>query len=348
VSGLLEAVTPARNSRTRVAVVGCGLIGRRRARAAMLHSDSEVRVLCDRDPAAARAVDGAACDVTDDWRAVVTRPDVDVVAVATPNGLLADIAVAALQAGKHVLMEKPMGRDLGEALRIRDAAAESGRVLGVGFNHRHHPAVQRAVALVGSGGIGRVLWLRARYGHGGRPGLEQEWRSDPAQAGGGELLDQGIHLIDLFTWIAGVPTAAFGMTQTAAWHIEPLEDNAFGMLRFRSGAIGQLHVSMTQWKNLFSLEVHGDAGAVVVEGLGGSYGVERLACVKRAFAGGAPEMIEERFEGPDESWSSEWHQFLELVAGRPSDCAGADDGVAAMRVADALYRSAASGSMVQL
>lgn len=332
-----------------VAVIGCGLIGRRRARAAALDPRTELRVLCDSDAASAAGVEGAAaCTVTADWREAIARQDVDVVAVATPNGLLADVATAALEAGKHVLMEKPMGRNLSEALRIRDAAAASRRFLGVGFNHRHHPAVRRAAGLVRGGAIGRVHWLRARYGHGGRPGLEKEWRSDPTQAGGGELLDQGIHVIDLFLWLAGLPVSVFGVTQTASWPIEPLEDNAFGLLRFADGAVGQLHVSMTQWKNLFSLEVHGEAGAVVVEGLGGSYGVERLTCVARAFAGGAPQLAEERFEGPDESWADEWAQFIEAVRGRPHECAGAEDGAAAMRVADALYRSAATGAMVDV
>jgi predicted dehydrogenase len=326
-----------------VGVIGCGLIGGRRARAAAEHPRTRLVAVADVDEGAARAAAGESCDVATDWRAVLSRPDVDIVVVATPNGLLEDVVTAALRGGRHVLMEKPMGRNLEEARRMAAVAAESGRVLGVGFNHRHHPAVRRALELVRAGAIGRVVSIRGRYGHGGRPGLESEWRADPAQAGGGELLDQGIHLLDLFNCIAGAPHDVFGAVQTAVWAVHPLEDNAYALLRFGNGAVGQLHASMTQWKNLFSLEVHGEAGAVVVDGLGGSYGVERLVHVRRAFQGGAPEMREELFDGPDLSWADEWGAFIAAVDGVPSGVAvaGPEDGVLAMQVVDAIYRSAA-------
>jgi predicted dehydrogenase len=336
-------VRPRRQDVAGVAIIGCGLIGRRRAQAATLHGESEVRVLCDTDADAACAAGEGTGAVTSDWSEAIARDDVDVVVVSTPNGLAAQIAIAALAAGRHVLMEKPMGRDLAEAARVHAAALSSGRVLGVGFNHRHHPAIRAAAQLVSAGAIGRLHWLRARYGHGGRPGLEREWRSDPAQAGGGELLDQGIHVLDLFLWLAGAPTSVYGITRTTSWPIAPLEDNAFGVLQFTGGVVAQLHVSMTQWKNLFSLEVHGEAGAVIVEGLGGSYGTERLIRVRRAFEGGAPEVEEVHFEGADESWLHEWRHFMDAVNGRPHGLTGAADGLAAMRVADALYRSAAEG-----
>jgi predicted dehydrogenase len=329
-----------------VAVVGCGLIGRRRVSAAAAHPGSRVRRLVDTDPAAMRGIAAADVAVATDWRAVLADPAVDIVVVSTPNTPAADIAVAALQAGRHVLMEKPMGRSLADAQRIHAAAVASGRILQVGFNHRHHPAIQRAAQLVRGGAIGRVVTLRARYGHGGRPGLEAEWRSNPEQSGGGELLDQGVHIADLFQWMAGMPSEVVGMVQTAVWPITPLEDNAYGLLRYEGGAVAQLHVSMTQWRNLFSLEVYGEAGAVIVDGLGGSYGTERLVRLERAFAGGPPAVQEEEFPGPDLSWAREWDAFLAAVARGGGD--SADDGLAAMRIIDALYRSAASGAPVHL
>jgi predicted dehydrogenase len=332
-----------------VAVVGCGLIGHRRARIALAHARTTLRLAVDRAPEAARALVSADCTAGIEWRDVLDREDVEIVVVATPNGLLAEIAIAALGAGKHVLMEKPMGRNLTEARSIHAAAARSGRVLQVGFNHRFHPAIRRAAELMRGGAVGRLITFRARYGHGGRPGLEQEWRSDAAQAGGGELIDQGVHLADLLHWMAGMPATAFAQLQTAVWGIEPLEDNAYGLLRFADGAVAQLHVSMTQWKNLFSLEVHGETGALVVDGLGGSYGVERLIRVERALAGGPPAVHEERFEGEDDSWAREWEAFLARIDGAPaSRAAGPDDGLAAMQIIDALYRAARAGTPVPL
>ncbi|CAN5677014.1 Gfo/Idh/MocA family oxidoreductase [soil metagenome] len=346
-----------------VAVVGCGLIGRRRAASALAHPRTTLRVLIDRVPAAAQEVAGPDCSVSADWQTALDRTDVDIIVVSTPNNLLAEVAITAMQAGKHVLLEKPMGRNLDEALRIHAAAVASGRVLQVGFNHRFHPGIRRAAELIREGAIGRLISVRARYGHGGRPGLEKEWRSDPEQAGGGELIDQGVHLADLIHWMAGMPVTAFGHVQTAVWPIEPLEDNAWGLLRFANGAVAQLHVSMTQWKNMFSLEVHGDAGAVTVEGLGGSYGVERLTRVDRAVAGGVPAVNEEIFEGADGSWAAEWEAFMGRIDGATADRGGrlpneagdragtagsADDGLAAMRIVDALYRSASAGVPVPL
>lgn len=328
-----------------VAVVGCGLIGQRRARTALLHPGTALRLVVDSAAEAAASLARGTCDASVDWRHTIDRSDVDVVVVATPNHLLAEIAIAALAAGKHVLMEKPMGRNLAEARAIHDAAGASTGVLHVGFNHRFHPAIRRALELVAGGAVGRVLNVRARYGHGGRPGLEHEWRSDPECAGGGELLDQGVHLADLIYLLCGMPESVFAEVQTAAWPIAPLEDNAYAIMRFAGGAIAQLHVSMTQWKNLFSFEVHGDAGAVIVDGLGGSYGVERLVRVERAY-GGAPAMHEHRFDGEDPSWTDEWDAFVARIGGAPAANAPAGNaaqGLAAMRIIDALYQSASAG-----
>ncbi|HSJ05456.1 MAG TPA: Gfo/Idh/MocA family oxidoreductase [Longimicrobiales bacterium] len=330
-----------------VLVVGCGLIGRRRARSATAHAGSRLCAVVDPDPAASAGLASGTCDVVADWQSALLRPDIDVVVVATPNAWLADVAVAALEAGKHVLMEKPMGRGLEEALRIARAAEGSSGVLRIGFNHRHHPGIRQAAERVRSGALGPLITLRARYGHGGRPGLEREWRSDPVQAGGGELLDQGVHLADLFHWLAGMPDEVFAMTQTAVWPIAPLEDNAYALMRFGGGAVGQWHVSMSQWKNLFSLEVHGEAGAVIVEGLGGSYGTERLAVVVRAFEGGRPAIEERSFDGEDASWDLEWEAFLRDIATGSMTESHAGDGVAAMRIIEALYRSARDGVVVR-
>ena len=333
-----------------VAVIGCGLIGRRRARTVTAHPGSRLRVVVDADAARAEEVAREhGCDIAPEWQAALERKDVDTVVVSTPNHLLAEIGGAALASGRHVLLEKPMGRSYEEALAIAAAAARArdrGRILKLGFNHRYHPAIEGAYELVAAGELGRVLNLRARYGHGSRPGCEAEWRADPERAGGGELTDQGVHIADLFHWLAGPVESAFGVLQTAFWRIEPLEDNAFGLFRFANGAVGQLHASMTQWKNLFSLEVHGERGAVVVEGLGGSYGPERLTVVRRRPQGGVPDTTERAFPGEDGSWAAEWADFVAATSSGEVTRGSAADGLAAMRMIDALYRSARAGAPV--
>ena len=184
---------------------------------------------------------------------------------------------------------------------------QAGVILKTGFNHRHHPAIWRAHELCAEGAIGPLMFIRAVYGHGGRPGYDKEWRADADLSGGGELLDQGVHIVDLCRWFLGDFAEVFGSTATYFWdlgHFESagrdspraangqsvapssisLEDNAFALLRTADGRVAQFHTSWTQWKNRFSFEVFGRDGYLRVEGLGGSYGVERLE-VGRAQAG---------------------------------------------------------------
>ena len=331
-----------------VGVVGCGLIGKRRAAVAAATPASRCVAVTDASPAIARSVASEThAEAVGDWRAIVARDDVDIVVVATPNAFLAEVGIAAMEAGKHVLIEKPMGRNLEEAMRLAESARSTGRVLKIGFNHRYHPAIARAHEALERGDIGRIINVRCRYGHGGRAGYELEWRGSREMAGGGELTDQGVHVTDLLHWFAGVPVEAFGMVQTAVWPLGDLEDNGFGLFRFEGGAIASFHTSWTQWKNLFSLEVFGERGALQMEGLGRSYGPERLIIHRRRAEGGAPDTQEEEFPGEDISWQLEWDDFLGGIDGRPM-LGNAADGVISMRMLDALYRSASQKSMVSV
>jgi predicted dehydrogenase len=328
----------------RVGIVGCGLIGGRRAAEAARHSGTVLRKVADAD--AARATELAAmydAQAVGDWRQLVGDPSLDIIVVSTPNAYIAPIAIAALESGKHVLVEKPPGRNLEDAQRIAAAQLISGKVLKVGFNHRYHPALSRAHQLLAAGAIGEVFNLRARYGHGGRPGYDKEWRGNRELAGGGELTDQGVHLADLVNWMVGVPERAFCLLQTAAWPIDPLEDNAFALLDFANGCVASFHTSWTQWKNLFSFEMFGTQGALCVEGLGGSYGTQRLLHYRRKPEGGAPDLAEQTFDGPDCSWKLEWQDFIHAICGEGVCLGTAKDGIAAMAMIDALYRSAAAG-----
>ncbi len=333
----------------KVAVIGCGLIGKRRSQTATDHPLSELAIVVDINSAAAEAVAVQyGCESSTDWKAAIARPDIDIVAVATHNGLLAEIAIAALQAGKHVLIEKPMGRNLAEALQMAEAAKAADRILKIGFNHRYHPALAKAYDLFQAGAIGDIINIRARYGHGGRPGYENEWRGNPELAGGGELTDQGVHIADLIHWFAGLPTEAFAYLQTAIWPIQPLEDNGFGLFRFGDGAIASFHTSWTQWKNLFSFEIYGQKGSLTIEGLGKSYGIERLTIAYRKPEGGVPDLEDLVFDLPDISWELEWQDFIGAIVAKTPYWGTPEEGVNAMRMLDALYRSAKTGAAIHV
>ena len=326
-----------------VAVVGCGLIGKRRAEQAKSHPATELRITIDANEASARAIaEEFGAEWATDYNKAITS-DVDIVVVATPNGFLRDVAVAALDAGKHVLIEKPMGRNLDEALEMAAAADRAGRRLKIGFNHRYHPAIAEAHRRFSAGDVGEFIHARARYGHGGRPGYEKEWRGNPTLAGGGELTDQGVHVIDLLQWFVGAaPAEAFGYLQTAVWPLGQLEDNAFALLKWPNGTVASFHTAWTQWKNLFSFEVFGSKGSLVIDGLGKSYGTETLTMAIRKPEGGVPDMETLTYDGPDASWALEWEDFVKGIQTGGTFLGDAAEGVAVMRTLDAIYRAAQS------
>jgi predicted dehydrogenase len=350
-----------------VALIGCGAVGRRRARVLGRPAAGTLVVAVDRDSARATAVAAeAGGQAGTDWETAVRREDVDAVIVSTTHDALAPIAIAALRCEKHVLVEKPMARTAAEAEAVVRATAEvetrrcaAGRrplVLKVGFNHRHHPAVARAHAALLRGEIGEPLFARCRYGHGGRPGYETEWRAAPEVAGGGELLDQGIHALDLFRWFLGDFVEATGFTSTYVWRPDRVkdavyrgvEDNAFGLFRTAKGQVASLHASWTQWKNLFSFEVFGRGGYVTVEGLGGSYGVERLTVGRRLPASDPPEERSTEFSGPDASWEEEWDEFLAAIREERPPLGSAYDAREALKMVQAIYESQRTGAVAHL
>ena len=335
------------NGRLGVAVVGCGLIGKRRAEQAHVHPRTRLVATADVNvETASLAATPYGAQSFQDWRDAVLRNDVDVVVVATSNGNLAEITCAALDGGKHVLVEKPMGRDYAEAKEMMAAAEAAGRRLKIGFNHRYHPALSEAHRRFRAGLIGRFIHARVRYGHGGRPGYETEWRGNRELAGGGELTDQGVHVIDLLQWFVGVPDEAFAYLQTAVWPLGDLEDNAFALLRWKDGTVASFHTAWTQWKNLFSFELFGSEGSLVVEGLGKSYGVETLTMSIRRPEGGVPEQETIAFDRADDSWALEWDDFVSGICSGGPFLSEAREGVEVMRTLDAIYRSAAAGAPV--
>ncbi len=319
-----------------VAIVGCGLIGQKRATAlggARLTACADVKR--ERAEALARTAPGAIAE--DDWRAAIDRTDVDIVVVATTNDRLAEVARSAVAAGKHVLVEKPGARTVAEIDTVIEAARRHQRLVRVGFNHRYHPALLKARELFESGVLGEMMFLRGRYGHGGRIGYESEWRADPALSGGGELIDQGIHLIDLSRWFLGDFASISGFAHTYFWQM-PVDDNAFMLLRTARDQTAFLHVSCTEWKNLFSFEIYGKIAKLHIEGLGGSYGVERLTFYKMLPEMGPPETTSWEYPRGDQSWALEFSEFLEDIRLDRQPSASLADARAALAIVEEVYR----------
>ena len=318
-----------------IAIAGCGLIGSKRAQAL---AGAQLTMCCDLDRGRAQGLAAAhpGAEVVADWRAIATSPDVDIVIVATTHDMLAPIAAAAAGAGKHVLMEKPGARRASELDAVADAASRTGALVRVGFSHRYHRAFQKAREIFESGAAGPLLFIRGRYGHGGRPGYEREWRADPALSGGGELLDQGVHLIDLARWFLGDFTRVTGRTPSFFWKM-PVEDNAFLLLETAAGQIAFLHAGWTEWKNLFSFEICGRDGKLEIAGLGGSYGTERLTFYKMHPGMGPPETTAWEFPMADNSWEVEFAEFLEDIRRKRQPRPGIPDARAVLLIVEQVY-----------
>ncbi len=331
----------------RVGIVGAGFIGRKRAEIARAHADCSVCWVYDLNAqAAADLAADCGAQVAASWQDIATG-NVDIVVVATTHDALAPISAACLEGGKHVLCEKPMGRNPREAEEAVQAAIKADRVLKAGYNHRYHPAIQKVYEVCAGGQLGPLMNIRGRYGHGGRPGYDREWRAIPERAGGGELLDQGAHLIDLSKWILGDFAEVTGYVETHFWDMKPLEDNAYGLFRTAAGQIASLHVSWTQWKNLFSFEVYGRDGYAIAEGLGRSYGMEKAHIGRRRPEGGAPEEDVFEFAGEDASWALEWADFLGGIDGSRTPYSLGAEALETLEWVYRLYRASQTRSAVR-
>jgi len=319
------------------AVIGCGLIGKKRVLG--MPAGSQLAVACDTNLARAEdlvklAKGGRAVA---DYQSAVSDPKVEAVFVSTLNSTLAPITLAAVKNGKHVLVEKPAAISVAELDEIEAAAKKTGALVRVGYNHRFHPACLKAVELFRSGVLGPMMFLRGRYGQGGRLGYEKEWRADPKLAGGGELIDQGVHLIDLAGIFLGDFTTVEGHVATYFWKM-PVDDNAFLSLRNAAGNTAWLQVSCSEWKNLFSLEIYGRDAKLHWEGLGRSYGVERLTYYKMLPEMGPPETTIWEFPRGDESWKIEMTEFFEDIKLKRTPVPGLKEAKAALAVVEKIYQ----------
>lgn len=327
----------------KIGVIGYGKLGRRRAALIAQHPAFSLSALCDPAGDPQEAIDG--CRFFLDARDLLRDETIEAVFVCTPNAVTASVVVEALDAGKHVFAEKPPGRTLEDIRCIRQAEARhAGATLKFGFNHREHESVRLSQSLIGSGELGRVMWMRGVYGKAGGPGFERDWRSDPAIAGGGILLDQGIHMLDLFRLFGGEFDEVKSFVSQSFWRTG-LEDNAFALLRGNAGVVAMLHSSATHWNHTFRLEIYLTEGYLVLSGfLTGSrtYGREALVVGRRDWAdpdGARGNPREERYYfDEDRSWEREIDDFARAVMdGTPVSSGGSLDALKAMELVARVY-----------
>lgn len=306
----------------RIGIVGAGLIGRKRA-SSLEYNDVLVGIY-DRNSALSESVsrefDTASFGSTSELVSAVGKGGL--IIVATLHDGLVREAIVAIENGCHVLIEKPGARNAEEFRELIDLAETNEVRVRVGYNHRFHPAILEMKKVIASKEFGEIQLVRARYGHGGRTGYENEWRANKALSGGGELLDQGSHLLDLARFMAGEIEVEFSSLPTIYWDME-VEDNAFMFGKLLNGSPAWLHASWTEWKNIFSLEVFLKTAKLEVNGLGGSYGPESFTKHHMKSGLGPPESITIQYPPGDDSWKLELDDVRKSLIGLP--CIGADE-----------------------
>ncbi|MCH2154702.1 MAG: Gfo/Idh/MocA family oxidoreductase [Opitutales bacterium] len=276
--------------------------------------------------------------------ALLEDPNIDALFICTPNYRIVPLCKASLEAGKHVFSEKPPAFNAAEIEEVRAVEARSGKKLMYGFNHRHHGSIQKMKHIVDEGSMGKILWMRGRYGKEVDETYFEGWRADPKLAGGGIMLDQGIHMLDLFLYFAGEFDEIHSLVSNLLWKTESLEDNVFAIMKnSTSGVCASLHSTMTQWRYLFSLEIFLERGALILNGLktsSGVYGDESLAIKYNTSnrAQGSFESEENLTYHTDHSWDEEIRTFFHAInSGSEIKLGNSTDALTLMKAMDRIY-----------
>ena len=334
----------------RTAIIGMGKMGRIRKRELDAHPGFEVVGLCDLyENLADEFPHLTFCR---QWEKML-RIDLDAVFVCTYNNISPDIVCAGLNKGCHVFCEKPPGSSVKDVKRIiSDENAAEGKILKFGFNHRFHYAIMEAKAIIDSGRYGRILWARGIYGKAGGLFFESDWRSDKKLAGGGILLDQGIHMLDLMLYLLGDFVEIKSFVENTYWKEIALEDNAFVLMKTADGKIAMVHSSANHWKHKFSLDIFMEDGYLSVNGLitsTRSYGEESITFAQKQFEDEAQAFGRPREEtiyfDRDDSWRLELEEFHESIIGSKTNFHGnSEDALKVMQLVEKIYQSNNSDS----
>ncbi len=323
----------------RVGIIGFGGMGQIRFDA--VSSDPRGRVTAIADPTRDPNIPGVRHYRSPD--ALLADADVDAVFICTPNHLNQPLTIQALESGKHVFCEKPPAFSAAEMEKVMAVERAADRRLMYGFNHRHHDSVKKAKALSDSGIYGRILWMRGRYGKSVDQRFYENWRSQRELAGGGILMDQGIHMLDLFLMLGVDFEEVKAFVSNLYWKLD-VEDNVFAILRNRAGVVASLHSTMTQWRHLFSFEIFLEHGYIVINGLlttSGTYGEEAMTVAKnRTSAPAATWSDEEHFRfNVNNSWRYEVDYFFDAITrGVPVQWGTSQDALKLMRLVEKIYQ----------
>tara|TARA_Y100001947_G_C10320957_1_gene296156 strand:- start:534 stop:1526 length:993 start_codon:yes stop_codon:yes gene_type:complete len=321
----------------KVGIIGYGKMGQIRHQVISAFEDVQVQLIYDPEKVDTEIEKAQNSDQ------IIENPEIDAVFTCTPNYLNKPLTIQSLKAGKHVFCEKPPAFTAKDIEEIRAVEKESGKVLMYGFNHRHHASIKYMKKLVDDKEFGKILWMRGRYGKSVDETFYDNWRAKKELAGGGILIDQGIHMLDLFLHLGGNFDNVHASVSNLYWNLS-VEDNVFATLEnTKTGLAASLHSTMTQWRHLVSLEVFLEKGYLVLNGLktsSNAYGEEILTIAKNRSTAPAATWKDEKniTYHTDESWESELTEFFSAIkSNREVKLGNSSDALKLMKIIDKIY-----------
>lgn len=329
----------------RTVIIGMGRMGATRYQAIKRHGGFQIVALCDTN---LNNMNDCKEVKYQDWKECIDACEPQAVVVCTFNRIIPDVVCYALKKGIAVFSEKPPGRTLEDAVRMQKTQQETGMVLKFGFNHRVHNSIIEAKALIDSKLLGDVVCIRGVYGKAGNSNFQDEWRNDPALSGGGILLDQGIHMLDLMCYLTDSDLHVVnGSVSNLVWKDMKTEDSAFAMLETDKGQQVSIHSSAIQWRHKFDMDIICTNGYIALNGLltsTHSYGEERITYYKKDL-----EMKTGRLGKPKEytmcfdedfSWDIEIREFYDVIAeGKELVNGKPEEAVRVMQIIKEIYES---------
>jgi predicted dehydrogenase len=321
----------------KVGIIGYGKMGQIRHQVISAFEDVQVQSIYDPE------IIDTEIEKAQNSDQIIENPEIDAVFTCTPNYLNKPLTIQSLKAGKHVFCEKPPAFTAKDIEEIRAVEKESGKVLMYGFNHRHHASIKYMKKLVDDKEFGKILWMRGRYGKSVDETFYDNWRAKKELAGGGILIDQGIHMLDLFLHLGGNFDNVHASVSNLYWNLS-VEDNVFATLEnTKTGLAASLHSTMTQWRHLVSLEVFLEKGYLVLNGLktsSNAYGEEILTIAKNRSTAPAATWKDEKniTYHTDESWESELTEFFSAIkSNREVKLGNSSDALKLMKIVDKIY-----------
>ena len=317
-------------------IIGCGKIGYKRAFA--IKKIGKIIACSDIDHSKSKKLAKIAkCHSYSSWKDLCNNKKIETIVVCTPHKFFDEIILYCAKRKKNIFVEKPGGINFYKTKQTLKNIKNQIKIK-VGYNHRYHPSIILAKKLIETNKIGKLMYLRARYGHGGRINYQNEWRFNKSISGGGELIDQGTHLIDLTIFFFGDIKKVIGINKSFFWK-RSVEDNVFINIKTKNNCIAFLHASCTEWKNLFSLEIYGRTGKIDINGLGGSYGKEKLILYKMKKKMGPPKIINYKFPKKDNSWEDELVEFIKEIRLNQQPKNNLKESLKILKIVDDIYKN---------